>query len=282
MKKITIDAADGYPLSAIRKSALEQAKGTVIISSATGVKKEFYINFAEFLVEQGYNIMLFDYRGIGESAPADMRSSLIYMHEWGTKDMNAVLTYVTKTWGVHNIIWLGHSIGSQLVGFLENHQHIRKVISVSAALGYWRYFPQPMRAVVWMLWHIVSPLIVKVYGYGMMKRIGWGEDLPKNALLEWRKWCLCDTYYMSFIKEHFNTDRFYHFKSPIQAVYMSDDYIANDKTAPLMMKFFPNASTEVIKINAVQYTKEKVGHNGIFRKRFETSLWPVLMKLVSN
>src|SRR6186997_1420551 len=94
MKKITINAGDGYPLSALYGEPAHTPSGVIVISAATGVRKEFYINFARFLIQHQYCVLLYDYRGIGDSAPADIRTPEIFMQEWGTKDMNAVLNYL--------------------------------------------------------------------------------------------------------------------------------------------------------------------------------------------
>lgn len=282
MEKITVNASDGYPLSALFGEPDNHPMGTIVISAATGIRKEFYINFARFLIYNGYCVLLYDYRGIGESAPADIKTSSSYMHEWGTQDMNAVLNYLVMEKRFTGIIWLGHSIGAQLVGLLENKNHVRKVISINAALGYWGYFPYPMKMVVWLLWYIIGPMLIKVYGYGVMKKIGWGENLPRNVILEWRSWCMSKTYYMDFLKTKIQMDRFYNFTIPITAIYTSDDYIANDKTASLMMQFFPNAPYRLIKLEVNKYTDHKVGHTGIFRKRFETILWPWLLRIIQG
>ena len=279
MEKIRIEAEDGYRQDALFGNPNATPRGTIIISAATGIKKEFYINFARFLIGHGYCVLLYDYRGIGESAPINLKASPIYMHEWGTQDMNAALDYLVDK-GHTGVIWLGHSVGGQLVGLLKNKNHVRKVISINAALGYWGYLSGPMKIVVWLLWHIIGPMMIRLYGYGVMKKIGWGEDLPRNALLEWRSWCISKTYYMDFLKDRIQSDRFYNFTVPITAIYTSDDYIANDKTASLMMQFFPNAPCELIKLEVHKFTRHHVGHVGIFRKRFEFVLWPWLLHTI--
>jgi predicted alpha/beta hydrolase len=279
MKKVTIEAEDGYRLSALFGQPLTVSSGTIIISAATGIKKEFYLNFARFLIGHGYYVLLYDYRGIGESAPQNLKTSPIYMHEWGTHDMNAVLNYLVDE-GYTAVIWLGHSIGAQLVGLLKNRNHVQKVISINAALGYWGYLSGPMKIVVWLLWYVVGPMMIRLYGYGVMKKIGWGENLPRNALLEWRSWCISKTYYMDFLKNSIQSDRFYNFTIPITAIYISDDYIANDKTASLMMQFFPNAPCQLIKLEVRNFTSLRVGHVGIFRKRFEYVFWPWLLHTI--
>ncbi|MBC7888095.1 MAG: alpha/beta fold hydrolase [Ferruginibacter sp.] len=280
MQKIFINAADGYRLSALYGTPAGESTGTIILSSATGIKKEFYINFSKFLIHNGYNVLLYDYRGIGGSAPGNLKTSKAYMHEWGTKDMNAVLNFLVDQKKLTGIIWLGHSVGAQLIGFLEHRQHICKVVAINAALGYWRYFPFPRKLLIWVLWYFIGPLMVKIYGYGNMQKIGWGENLPVNILLEWREWCLSKTYFMGCLREKLHTDKFYEFTTPITAIYTSDDFIANDKTVPLMMQFFPNSPQKIMKLFVDDYTREKVGHTGIFRKKFEKNLWPWLVSVI--
>ncbi len=92
-------------------------------------------------------------------------------------------------------------------------------------------------------------------------------------------------YYLTYPNIKFNglgSDRFYDFNTPITALYMSDDYIANDKTADLMMEFFPNALSQLVKIDVKKYTNQKVGHVGIFRKRFADTLWPFLLGIIEE
>ena len=282
MKDIFIKAADGYRLSALFGTPVGESIGNIVISSATGIKKEFYLNFSKFLIQCEYNVLIYDYRGIGGSAPGNLKTSAAYMHEWGTMDMNAVLNYMVRIKGLTDIIWVGHSVGAQLIGFLEHRQHIRKVVAISAALGYWGYFPFRVKWLIWALWYFIGPLMVKIYGYGAMRKIGWGENLPRNMMKEWREWCLSKTYFTGLLRKKLNMDKFYHFTTPITAVYISDDYIANDKTVPLMMKFFPNSPKKILKLHVSDYTTDKVGHTGIFRKKFENNLWPELITIIEK
>ena len=282
MKKITIKAADGYLLSALYSTPPEETSNTVVLSSAIGVRKEFYIEFSQYLVQNGYNVLLFDYRGIGESAPQDLKKTKSFMHEWGTMDMNAALNYVVQKKGKTDIIWLGHSIGGQLVALLEKKAHIKKVIAINAALGYWGYFSFPRNIMVWSLWYLVQPVLIKWYGYGKMKKIGWGENLPANILKEWKQWCVNRNYFLPYLESTNQKVFFDDFSIPLTAVYTSDDYIANDITVPLMLKFFPNAPSQIKKLTVRDYTKDRVGHNGIFRKKFEKTLWPALVEIIEN
>lgn len=280
MRKLTIKAEDGYSLSALFTKPVGESIGTIVISSATGIKKEFYINFARYLVQNGYSVLLYDYRGIGESAPVNLRTFEAYMHEWGTLDMNAVLDYLVFEKGLTNIIWVGHSVGAQLVGFIKQRQHIRKVIAINAAFGYWKLFPSPIKWKIWCLWYFVGPILVWLKGYGPMKKIGWGENLPRNMMKQWRDWCLSKTYFTDMLLAELGQNKFYDFKIPFTFIYMSDDDLANDRTAPLMMDFFPNSVKDIYKLAVDKYTNQKVGHIGVFRKKFENVFWPLLVNKI--
>jgi predicted alpha/beta hydrolase len=282
MTQLFITASDGYRLSALYATPVGNYTGTFIISSATGIKKEYYINFARFLVQNGYNVLLYDYRGIGGSAPDDLRLLKSYMHEWGTKDMEAALNFLVTEKKLTDIIWLGHSAGAQLIGFLKNKKHLSKVVSISSALGYWGYFPFPQKIVIWVLWKFLGPAMKYLYGYGKMKMIGWGEDLPPNMLMQWREWCLSKNYFQKTIQEIKGTSTFSDFILPISSLCISDDFIANEKTVSLMLNFFPNARHTMYTLEVKKYTAEKAGHMGIFRKKFENTLWPLLVDLIEK
>ena len=114
------------------------------------------------------------------------------------------------------------------------------------------------------------------------QKVGWGENLPKNMAFEWREWCLSKSYFTSSLNKQLRADKFYKFTTPITALYLSDDVIANDKTVPLMMNFFPNSPQKIIKLSVAEHTTARVGYNGIFRKKFENSLWPVLLEVIKN
>lgn len=282
MENVVIEAADGYVLSALYAAPATEAKAVVVISSATGIKKEFYINFSNYLVSSGYAVLLYDYRGIGGSVYGKLIKLKAYMHEWGTKDMNAVLKYLRLKNDKAEIIWVGHSVGAQLIGFLKDQQQIKKVIAINSALGYWGYFPFPVKWLIWGLWYFVGPFMVAIYGYGRMRLIGWGENLTADMMHEWRSWCLDKTYFKNSLLQVLQQDKFYQFKVPITAVYTSDDFIANDTTVPLMMTFFPNAPQKILKLSVKEYTREKVGHTGIFRKKFSKDLWPWLAEVIEK
>jgi predicted alpha/beta hydrolase len=282
MQKITLTAKDGYALAALWTVPVGEYLGTVVLSGATGVKKEFYMYFAQYLVQNGYRVLLFDYRGIGESAPAELKGFVAYMHEWGTLDMNAALDYVVHEQNATNIIWIGHSVGAQMVGLLDNRKHIKKLLAISASTGYWGYFPFPYNCLAISLWLVIGPAVTAIKDYGAMKKIGWGENLPKQVFYEWRRWCLSKQHFRYLLEEKMGQTEFTDFKAPIIAVHPADDYIANAKTVVKLLEFYPNSPQRIICVQPREIGERQIGHTGMFRKRLERKLWPMLVELMGD
>jgi predicted alpha/beta hydrolase len=282
MEKVKFKAIDGYELAGIWVTPIEEHQGAIIINAATGVKKEYYLKFAHYLVQNGYQVLLYDYRGIGGSAPADLKGFTATMHEWGTLDMNAALNYVIHEKNADSVIWIGHSIGGQMMGLLEQRHKIKKVIAINCSIGYWRYFTFPYSIMTFLLWNTIGPLLTAIYGYAPMGKMGWGESLPKGVYLEWRKWCLSKKHFTSFLKENYRKATFEDFAQPIIAISSDDDYIANAKTIKHFLAFYPNSPSTITSIDPAQYGIKSIGHTGIFKSKFQHNLWPILIKKIDD
>lgn len=112
---VTIPAAiDGYPLAALLLEPASLPQGVVQVHSGTGYKKEFYLKLATYLAEQGWAVVLFDYRGIGGSRPASgLKGFEAYMRWWGQRDMTGVLDWVATAFRSCPVLrWVTVPVGS--------------------------------------------------------------------------------------------------------------------------------------------------------------------------
>jgi len=68
-------AADGYRLGGFtwRHASPDPLRPVVIINAATSVRCRHYSRFAAYLFANGFDVIIYDYRGIGESRPKSMR-----------------------------------------------------------------------------------------------------------------------------------------------------------------------------------------------------------------
>src|SRR5690349_17335059 len=110
-----ITADDGVALAA-EVIAPARPRCAALLAPALGVKRSFYRPLATFLADSGIACVLFDYRGQGDS-PAPAGASL---HDWADRDLAAVLGTLRTRWPDLPRVWLGHSMGGQLLGLVPD------------------------------------------------------------------------------------------------------------------------------------------------------------------
>ena len=80
-----------------------------------------------FLFQHGYDVIAYDYRGVGESRPAALRGFAATWLDWGRLDFEAVLRYAAHTLEGRSIDVVAHSIGGFVVGLAPSNHLIRRV-----------------------------------------------------------------------------------------------------------------------------------------------------------
>ena len=65
-KEIKIKCSDNFELAGTLYETTD-LKAAIMLAPATGIKRKFYHSFCKFLAQNGYAILSFDNRGIGDS-----------------------------------------------------------------------------------------------------------------------------------------------------------------------------------------------------------------------
>jgi len=279
-QQINIEARDGYVLSATLFEPAASGKGVVQIQGGVGIPQTTYAPLASFLVENGYTVLTFDYRGIGGSAPAQLKGFDATIVDWGKLDMTGVFDWVIKKYPDADKTILGHSIGGQVVGLMDNCDQIDQLIFVACSTGYWRDMSAPDRWAVPLAWYGYVPLAVSLLGYANAKAIGWGENLPKGVVMQWRKWCINTNYFEVDFDTVFAPVYFNQVKAPLHCLYLSDDPVANDVTVRQLMQHYDHAEVTLEKIDPGAAGLKKIGHSGYFLEQSGKSLWPRLLVIL--
>ena len=86
-QEIDIVCEDGYSIKGKlffcdRPQKENNNKNIVIINPALAVPQTYYAHFAEFIAENNYTVVTFDYRGIGQSIDPAIHGSAIKMEHW--------------------------------------------------------------------------------------------------------------------------------------------------------------------------------------------------------
>ena len=269
-------AADGRELAAHWFGA-SRRRGVLVISAGTGFPQTFYFKLAQYASERDYDALVYDYRGMGASAPRDLATETTRMSDWGLLDMRAALAYAARRAAGAPIATLGHSIGGQFLGLLANHALARVHVQIAASVGYWPWEQAPFRYLAWWFWRMHGPTMLALKGY-IPTGGGWaGLPLPRGVYEEWRRWCLRPEHFGPDLSTYLSDNVFAEIRAPVLCVGFTDDPIATRRTIDELNKFYPNVARESRWYSPADTGGKRIGHEGFFASRHRETLWrPVL------
>jgi len=276
MESLNLDSdGDGAALAARFYPCRGAIKGAVLIGGAMGVRQDYYAPFAQWLAAQGFAVMSFDYRGMGDSrTPAhakSLRGLDADLFSWARDYDRAIDALRARAPGIP-LYLIGHSLGAQLPGLLRNRAHVDGLLSVAAGSGYWRDNAPPLKRIVLYFWHVLVPVATALCGYFPGKRIGKVGDLPRGVILQWRRWCMHPRYHVgaegTAVREQFEQVRF-----PVVALSITDDELMTERGTQVLVDCYANAPRRVERIAPADVQAQRIGHFGFFRDQFQSSLW---------
>jgi len=264
-REIGLAAADGYALGATLYGA--PSKRAVLVMAASGVPQTYYARFALHLVAHGFQVLTFDYRGIGRSRSTSVRKLPARMRDWALLDGAAALAALDHA---EKVIVVGHSFGGQSLGLLQRDGRIGAALLVGSQSAYWRNYPLRGRLWVWPSAHFLLPGITRVFGYFPGSRLGFGEDLPPGVAIEWARWCRHPTYLVGDLRAE---DAYARFSAPVRAYALTDDAFAPPSAVRALLDLLPAAKSELRRVTPAEVGAKSIGHFGFFRERFRDTLW---------
>lgn len=101
---VYFEAEDGVKLHAWWLPAKGESKGTIVYSHGNAGSVGHHVVFIYWLVDAGYNVLMYDYRGYGQSEGKVTKVGAV-------KDAQAAFRYVESRDDAGSIISLGHSLG---------------------------------------------------------------------------------------------------------------------------------------------------------------------------
>ncbi|WP_019937353.1 alpha/beta fold hydrolase [Bordetella sp. FB-8] len=283
---IEFAAADGYLLRGFvwrRRAPREDgaARPVVIVNAATSVRCRYYFRFADYLHRHGCDVVVYDYRGIGESRPARLSSLAATWVDWGELDCEAALRYAAGVFPGQPIDVVAHSIGGFVLGLAPSNHLVRRVFTMGAQYAYWRdYAPRSRLAMLWR-WHVVMPAVTALLGYFPAKRLGWMEDTPRGVVLSWvrSRRNFEDTYRRAPIaltesRRRALAQRFAALRAPLLAVSVTDDPFGTMPAIERLLRYFSGRVLH-LRLPPQAVGADAIGHFAFFHSRFEASLWPI-------
>lgn len=285
-QKFLVSAADGYPLdvsACINDSeTFFSNRPVVIINPATSVHSRYYSHFANFLYANGFDVVTYDYRGIGNSRPKTLRGFDASWIDWGTQDFEGILRFVTTRFRGQPIHVVAHSVGGFLVGLAESNHLVSRVFSMGAQFAYWKDYARPRRWAMYWRWHVVMPTLAAIFGYFPGNRLGWLEDTPQGVVHDWtaRHPRFEDAYRtgrraMTEERRQQLVERFSQMKGETLALSVTDDDFGTIPAIHRLLDYFTSSPVTHLRVAPSMLGVKQIGHFAFFNNRFKDSLWHI-------
>ncbi len=264
---LTIISDRNRALSATIYRPKTSVKTAVMIAPATGIKRQFYHNFATFLAEQGFGVLTFDNEGIGESLTTDLTKCDASLISWGRHDMPAALDALQDEFGNATYHLIGHSAGGQLIGLMPNYASIASVFNVACSSGCIKNMDMPYKLKAMGFMDAFIPLTNLTLGYTPADKIGMGEPLPRSVARQWRAWCNGAGYIKTAFGKSVHTHFYDELSMPALWLGFSDDDIANSKNMDDMIRVFTKMPIEKRILDPKDFGLNSIGHMRYFSSK---------------
>ncbi|WP_263263794.1 alpha/beta fold hydrolase [Pseudomonas sp. RIT-PI-S] len=267
---VSIACADGLELQGTLHPSAQAAAAVVILHPATGVTERMYFAFARYLSEQGFHALTYNYRGVGLTA----RQVLAGFSTWADQDVEAVTGWVAAQYPDLPRFAIGHSFGGHAIGLCASSQQLQGAVLIASQAGCLRFItPLAERLRVAALLKVIGPLCARLLGYVPGKRLGIGEDLPAQVMLEWCRWTSLPRYF--FDDPSMNAAaRFSRPRMPVLAIGLDDDPWAPPAAIDLISQQLTGCQVERRQLSPAHSQGQAIGHMGFFRERHAATLWP--------
>ncbi len=270
-RDIVLKCADQRELGATLFEPSHHNQRAILMNSALGVPRRFYQRMASHLASMGCVVLTFDYRGVGDSQDRHLRVDGATFRDWGERDIAAAIQFLTQHYPHYQHLGIGHSAGGALLGLAPNCDRLHAFLSVASPSAYWRNWSFPQSFYLMPFWHVLVPLLPRLFGYFPGDVFGMG-NLPKNVVLQWRRWAMHRDYIVDDagqpLRQHYHRMRV-----PMRFVHLSDDALyAPRASIEHLAGFYQNAKREVVTYAPSHCQQKVLGHFGYFRANAQ-ALW---------
>jgi predicted alpha/beta hydrolase len=275
----TARAADGYELAVTRFPAQGTPWATMCIGAAMGVKREFYAPLAKFFAANGIHVLTFDYRGMGGSRRGKLTELECDVRTWVERDLAAMLAEARNPDPYLPLLYVGHSLGGQILGVTPGREAVRAAITVNAGSGYYR-LNEKLKLRLRMLWFVFFPLFTRMFGYFPGKRLRMVGDLPRGVAYQWRRWCLHPEYLLAEGDKW--REKMAQFNAPILRYSFTDDHMITERATDSLHSFYRGARIDRRHLAPGLIGEKHVGHFGFFNPRNRDKLWREALEWLRN
>lgn len=234
--------------------------GTVLVANAMAVRQGFYAAYARFLAANGLHVTTFDY-----SIP---HTDITVDHWIG--DIAAMLVEARNPAPHLPLLYVGHSLGGQLIGMTPGNEAVRASLHITAGSGYYKFNDRmPIR--VRLLWFLYMPILTPLFGYFPGKTVRAVGDLPRGVTWQWRRWCLQHDYLLTE-REAWRA-AYAKFNAPILSISFEDDDLNTRNGIDYLHSSYTGSDVVRRHIQPREVGRQRIGHFGFFNEKCREPLW---------
>ena len=249
----------------------------IIVAPAAQIIQQDYEAFSIFFQQLGYTVITFDYRGVGESAPAQLTGFEARLQHWAVHDADAVIRFVKSSFQNQELIYIGHGIGGELIGLAQASQYINRLVLVSSSLsckrlwnrkGRWRLFARKLK----------MRMISKFLDYMPGGWLAYYPELPKGVAHEWANWCDRPNGLFDFFPEN----NYRKLQVPLLAISFLNDWMTPEKAVKELLAYFSGSSISWHQIHPDDPGLRKNKQYSFFDLDMKSQIWPFLQKWLNE
>ncbi len=196
------------------------------------------------------------------------------MADWIEHDVGAVTRWAGARFPDLPLLAVGHSLGGHALALSGATNALRAAVLVASHAGVtgtihgaWE------RTRVWLLMRVLAPVLCRTLGYMPGSKLGLGEDLPRNVMLQWSRWTTLGRYFFDDPAMD-AASRMARVRIPLLVLGFEDDPWANPLAVGMLVEPLVNAAMERRQIAPRDVGLRAIGHMGFYRKSGAERLWP--------
>ncbi|KAD4059937.1 alpha/beta fold hydrolase [Arthrobacter yangruifuii] len=276
-ERISIPVPAGGALAGtVRLPADDAPRAAVVIHPATAVAERLYTGFSEYLAENGYAVLTYDYRGTGASGSPKANRKL-RMRDWMSQDVPAAAEWVSARFPELPRLAVGHSIGGHAMALDNGTDGLLGFVAVASHAGVTRAIQNPKeRLRVGLVLRVLGPVTSRLLGAVPGRKMGLGEDMPGGAMLEWSSWSRRPNYFFDDPSMD-AAERAARVKAEVLSIGFTDDLWATPGQIDAIYGRLTNAALERRTYSPDDAGVPAIGHMGFFRRGVKDKLWPEIL-----
>ncbi len=257
----------------------------VLFNCGGGVPAARYARFARYIAANGYPFLTYDYRGIGASRPASLRTLHAGVEDWSEFDCGGAIAYLRSSYRAAELVGMAHSLGALLIGGAPNVAEISRFVFIGAHTGYYKDYLRRYRLPMAVLWHGVMPIMTRAFGYFPARLLRLGEDIPAGIAMQWAARRSPDFRPESardVDRARTIIGRYAKVAGNVLVLEVADDAFATQAGTRRLLGIFSGLRASHLRVFPAEAGMKKIGHFGFFRRQAENVLWPRLVRFLRD